>query len=79
MPIASPFCRSLSESCVKSRLRVASPVTSTWNPPWPLARSASAITGPIFVCASFTSLPGMLIGISVLCRSCETCAGAWVW
>ena len=79
MPIASPVCRSLSESWVKSRLRVASPVTSTRNPPCPLARSAMAITGPIFVCAWFTSLPGMLIGISVLLRSFDTCAGLCVW
>ena len=79
MPIASPVCRSLSDSWVKSRLRVASPVTSTRNPPCPFARSARAITGPIFVCAWSTSLPGMLSGIRVLCRSCETSAGSWVW
>ena len=79
MPMASPIWRSLSESFVKSRLSVAWPVTRTRKPPCPSARSTTATTGAIFVSASFTWLPGMLSGISVLCRSSDTCEGACVW
>ena len=79
MPMASPIWRSLSDSFVKSRLSVAWPVTRTRKPPCPSTRSTTATTGAIFVSASFTWLPGMLSGISVLCRSSDTCEGACVW
>ena len=60
MPIPSPFCRSLSDSFVKSSPTVAWPVISTVKPPCPSAPSTAAITGLILSGASFSSLPGMV-------------------
>ncbi len=67
MPIASPFCRSLSDSFVKSRPSVACPVASTWYPSCPLVASTTSTIGAIFVSALSISSPGMVTGISVLC------------